>query len=131
MTRPNLATIMRRAHQIAQECEGDYRARLALGMRAAWAEAKGATARPNDYWKAAQARGEFDILFAIDSVRLSARYNLGKSEEEFMRMAVGRSVWAGANESERDWLRGKMFQGSGYGIGGGRVVRNIEIWDNA
>lgn len=43
MTRPNLATIMRRAHQIAKtECEGDYRACLALGMRAAWAEAKGA-----------------------------------------------------------------------------------------
>lgn len=42
MTRPNLATIMRRAHEIARTLEGDYRARLAYGMRAAWTEAKGA-----------------------------------------------------------------------------------------
>lgn len=41
MTRPNLKAIMQRAHEIARTLEGDYRARLALGMRAAWAEAKG------------------------------------------------------------------------------------------
>ena len=43
MTRPDLATIMQRAHEVAKaECTGDYRACLAIGLRAAWAEAKGA-----------------------------------------------------------------------------------------
>lgn len=66
MTRPNLATIMRRAHEIARTLEGDYRARLAYGMRAAWTEARGRrmeetmtkTITPVDYreWLAANGK---------------------------------------------------------------------------
>jgi|GEM_PF-2872116 len=33
-----LQEIMKRAHEIARQCEGDYQARLALGLRQAWAE---------------------------------------------------------------------------------------------
>lgn len=38
MTRTNLTGIMQRAHEIARTCEGDYRVRLAIGLRQAWAE---------------------------------------------------------------------------------------------
>jgi len=38
MTRTDLAGIMARAHEIARNCEGDYQARLAIGLRQAWAE---------------------------------------------------------------------------------------------
>jgi hypothetical protein len=36
----NMQKVMVRAHQIARQCEGDYGARLALGLRQAWVEAR-------------------------------------------------------------------------------------------
>lgn len=41
MAKATLSEIMRRAHQLAKQMEGDYQARLALGLRIAWAEYKG------------------------------------------------------------------------------------------
>lgn len=38
MTRTDLQNIMARAHEIARSCEGAYQARLAIGLRQAWAE---------------------------------------------------------------------------------------------
>lgn len=38
MARTHLSSIMTRAHELAREMEGDYSARLVLGLRQAWAE---------------------------------------------------------------------------------------------
>lgn len=38
--REMLKTIMKRAHQLARQMEGDYAARLALGLRQAWREVR-------------------------------------------------------------------------------------------
>lgn len=38
MAKAVLSVIMRRAHQLAKQMEGDYQARMSLGLRTAWAE---------------------------------------------------------------------------------------------
>lgn len=40
MARASLRAIMKRGHELARKMEGDYQARLALGLRLAWAEYK-------------------------------------------------------------------------------------------
>lgn len=40
MTKASLRMIMVKAHKLARKMEGDYQARLALGLRLAWAEKK-------------------------------------------------------------------------------------------
>lgn len=40
MTQVQMKAIMVRAHQIARSCEGDYSARITLGLRQAWVEVR-------------------------------------------------------------------------------------------
>src|SRR5690554_4896083 len=71
------AEIMRRAHEIARQCEGDYRARLALGLRQAWLEHRLLTRWGGRLWEKNGHRriyiNNLSVLYGLETTR----YNTG------------------------------------------------------
>ena len=71
----NLQGIMNRAHEIARQCTGDYTARLVLGLRQAWTEAR--LLQKGSRWT----KGQMDRIYFNNLAELygvqTTRYNTG------------------------------------------------------